>query len=166
LQYWNPNEYGAGTSVNDEGFSDNAVDEYVRYVAYMIELTIGCMPPHPVPQQFVVIFDLKGFSTSLVFNSNARQMIRKLIYVAQAQYPERLRKVLLVNAPYGFSAAWSLVSALLDEKTVSKINFCTISDIAKDVDLSCLPAEYGGTHAEYPVPTKPLSDQIQLQRES
>lgn len=130
-----------------------AVDEYVRYVGFMIELMISKIPPPPAIQKFMVIFDLQGFYPSIVFKSNVRMMIRKLIYVSQAQYPERLHKVLLVNAPYGFSAAWKLISPLLDKKTVSKIQFATVPQIANDVDLSVLPIEYYGTHDEYPLPS-------------
>jgi len=156
LEFWDADKYGNGIETSSGENFDSfkaAVDEYVRYVAFMIELMISKIPPSASEQKFMVIFDLKGFSSSLIFKSNVRHMIRNLIYVAQAQYPERLHKVLLVNAPYGFSAAWKLISALLDQKTVSKVHFVSVSQIADNVDLHVLPAEYGGTHDEYPLPT-------------
>lgn len=109
------------------------------------------MKPKPVPQKFVVIFDLVGFSASMVFKRNVRLMVRKLIYIAQAQYPERLHKCLLINAPYGFSTAWKLVRALLDEKTASKVHFVSTDSITDDFDPEVLSTEYGGQHDEYPV---------------
>lgn len=158
LKFWNADVYGTGSSTGSTSNKlsnsfDKAIDEYVRYVAFMIELMISKMPPPPAIQKFMVIFDLEGFYPSIVFKSNVRMMIRKLIYVSQAQYPERLHKVLLVNTPYGFSTAWSLISSLLNKNTVSKVHFATIPQIANDIDLSVLPIEYGGTHDEYPLPS-------------
>jgi len=124
----------------------------VRYVAFMIELMISNIPPPPAIQKFMLIFDLQEFYPSIVLKTNVRHMIWNLIYVAQAQYPERLHRVLLVNAPYGFAVAWRLISPHLDKKTVSKIHFVTTAQIAAEVDLSVLPIEYGGTHDEYPLP--------------
>lgn len=156
LEFWDADKYGSSTedsAADDESESfQRAVDEYVRYVAFMIELMVSKIPPDASEQKFMVIFDLKGFYSSIIFKSNVRHMIRNLIYVAQSQYPERLHKVLLVNAPYGFSTAWRLVSALLDEKTASKVHFVSVPEIAEYVDLEVLPVEYGGTHEEYPLP--------------
>ena len=156
LEFWDADKYGSGTEDSTDEESDafqRAVDEYVRYVAFMIELMISKILSDASEQKFMVIFDLKGFYSSIIFKSNVRHMIRNLIYVAQAQYPERLHKVLLVNAPYGFSTAWRLVSSLLDEKTASKVHFVTVPEIAEYVDLEVLPTEYGGIHEEYPLPT-------------
>jgi CRAL/TRIO domain len=63
----------------------------------MLEDMIGKMKQAPTPQKFIVLFDLRGFSVSLIFRKDVRLMIRKLIYIAQAQYPERLHKALLVG---------------------------------------------------------------------
>jgi hypothetical protein len=148
LQYWNPDNYG------DSDNLDDAVAEYTRFVCYMIELMIASMrPPH---DKFVVIFDLKGFYLSMVTKSNIRQMIKELIYVAQAQYPERLQKVYLINAPYGFQTAWSLICPLLDTKTSSKISFVSQEVLLKDIDSAVLSTAYGGTHEEYPVPSRTI----------
>lgn len=142
LKYWNPDEYG--------------LDEYIRFVAYMLDLFVSEMTPGG-PSQFVCLFDLEGFTVSLI-RQNVREMIRKLIYVAQAQHPERLRQVFLLNAPWGFSTAWTLISPLLDAKTASKAFFITGPDFSKSLDEragiapSVLSEYYGGKHAEYPFP--------------
>lgn len=157
LKHWDPNTYGskqntASTNNAKSAFAEG-VDEYVRYVVFMLELMIQHMQRPPTPQKFCLIFDLKGFSPSLVFRKNVRAMIVKLIYVAQAQYPERLQKVLLVNAPMGFESAWKLIKPMLDEKTASKVGFCSkLSDLLEDIDSAVLAKEYGGTHDEYPLP--------------
>jgi hypothetical protein len=150
LRHWNPNTYGINSNSSGKSDLDQAVREYTNYVVYMMELQISQMRPL-VPQQFVVLFDLKGFTPSLIFRRDVRLMIRKLLYVAQAQYPERLYKTLLVNAPFGFEAAWKLIQPLLDEKTASKIHFCKLADLVQDIDPAVLSQEYGGSHAEYPI---------------
>ena len=150
LHCWDPHAYEDG---------NGGVEEYVRYVLYMIELMIGSMKPDQ--QHFVVLFDLSGFSVRWVFQTNVRTMIRKLVYVAQAQYPERLHKALLVNAPYGFETAWSLIKPLLDEKTAGKIHFCSTKQITNDIAPEVLCIDYGGTHDEYPIPSKPLQEELE-----
>ena len=156
LRYWKPGELGAATNQKSEGSAqgdelDDAIEEYTNYVVYMIESMIAHMPGLPTPQKFVVLFDLKGFTPSLVFRRDVRLMIRKLIYVAQAQYPERLHQTLLVNAPFGFEYAWRLIKPLLDEKTAAKIHFVTLDSLTQEIDEDVLSQEYGGKHEEYPI---------------
>jgi hypothetical protein len=151
LEHWHPDRYG------DAGQIDEAVKEYTRYVCYMIELMIASMKSGY--DRFAVIFDLNGFRFSMVTKSNVRRMIKTLIYVAQAQYPERLQKVFLVNAPYGFETAWSLIRPLLDEKTASKIRFVSTDDLVNDIDCAVLSKTYGGLHEEYPVPSESIDEE-------
>lgn len=186
LKFWKPSEYGEAPKKKPASYSsylpgsgyfsgstdtkepvekDEAVDEYVRYVAYMCELMIGKMRDLPVPQQFVILFDLEGFSSDMVLSKRSRMMISRLVYVAQAQYPERLRKVYLINAPYGFSTAWKLIKSILDEKTASKIKFVSgdLSEaMSEDVDKGTLSVAYSGDHAEYSTPSMSLVDELQL----
>lgn len=152
LEYWDPDAYGDASKLNQ------AVDEYTRYVCYMIELMIASMKT--VQDKFVVIFDLKGFYMSMVTKTNIRLMIKRLIYVAQAQYPERLEEVFLVNAPYGFETAWCLIRPLLDQKTASKISFVTNERFVDYIDINVLSKAYGGCHEEYRVPSKTIADEV------
>mmetsp|Transcript_26581 Transcript_26581/g.61845 ORF Transcript_26581/g.61845 Transcript_26581/m.61845 type:complete len:147 (+) Transcript_26581:201-641(+) len=130
----------------------------------MVELMIGRMMTNNnnnEKDQFMVLFDLTGFYYSMVTRTNIRLMIRKLIYVAQTQYPERLAKVLLVNAPFGFETAWSMIRILLDPKTASKVRFVSTPELLEDIDEHVLSVTYDGTHEEYPIPTQSLQDEIQ-----
>jgi hypothetical protein len=149
LEFWNPDEY------HDD--LEQAVTDYTKFVCYMIELMIESSHKQ---NRFSVIFDLNGFYYSMVTKNNIRMMIRKLIYVAQAQYPERLEKVYLINAPYGFSSAWSLLSVLLDAKTAAKIHFCSTDQLLTDIDPSVLSVEYGGNHPEYPLPSGNMEQDV------
>lgn len=150
LEFWHPDSYGDDI--------DDAIQEYTRYVCYMIELMLKSNG-NDKHDKFSVLFDLNGFYLSMVTKANIRKMIGTLIYVAQAQYPERLERVYLVNAPYGFSTAWTLIAALLDAKTTSKIKFCTTKDLLKDIDAETLSVSYGGQHKEYPIPSKTIDQE-------
>jgi hypothetical protein len=156
LRYWKPGELGSikqESGSNESDGLDSAINEYTNYVIYMIEAMIANMKALPTPQKFVVLFDLKGFTASLVFRKDVRAMIRKLIYVAQAQYPERLHQTLLVNAPFGFESAWGLIKPLLDEKTAAKIHFVSVDSLTNEIDAEVLSKEYGGKHEEYSLPS-------------
>lgn len=157
LEHWNPNEW--------EGTLEQTVDEYSKYVVYMIELMIASMKKEvQAADKFTVVFDLKGFYFTMVTESSRRHMIRKLIYVAQSQYPERLGNAFLLNAPYGFQTAWALIKPLLDEKTAGKVHFLNSTQLLDYIDEAVLPKDYGGTHEPYPVPSKTIAEEVQIIR--
>jgi len=151
VEYWDPDTYGDASKLEE------AVQEYTRYVCYMIELMIVSMKP--LQDKFVIVFDLTGFFLGMVTKTNIRRMIKQLIYVAQAQYPERLQKVFLVNAPFGFETAWALIRVLLDQKTASKINFVRKDQLVNDIAATVLSETYGGLHEEYPIPSKSIEEE-------
>lgn len=155
LEQWHPHEW--------TGTLEATVVEYTKYVVYMIELMIARMKVGQ-PDKFTVLFDLQGFYFTMVTEKSRNHMIRKLIYVAQTQYPERLERVLLVNAPYGFQTAWALINPLLDTKTASKVKFVSHSQLLDNIDISVLTADYGGTHAAYPLPVNTIHDEANTVR--
>ena len=66
------------------------------------------------------IMDLKGVGLSKV--SSVYTYVQKASAISQNYYPERLGKLYLVNAPWGFSSVFSVVKGFLDPVTVSKIH--------------------------------------------
>ena len=76
--------------------------------------------------------------------------INRLVDIAQNQYPERLRRVLLVNAPFLFRGAWSIISPWLDPVTKAKVKFVSAIKALREefrevkVSLDLLPERYGG----------------------
>ena len=148
LNYWRPDDYD--------------IEMFTRYVAFMLELiTSQFTDSDGSPNKFICIFDLEGFSTSLI-RYHVREMVSKLIYVAQSQYPERLKSLIFLNVPWGFSTAWTLIKPLLDEKTASKVWFLNpdleggyASELDKEADIcpTVLSVSYGGQHEEYEIPS-------------
>jgi len=63
-------------------------------------------------------------------------------------YPETMRKALVVNTPSFFASIWSLISYLWDEEQRNKMVFLGSdfhAEIAKLIDPIYLPKEFGGT---------------------
>jgi hypothetical protein len=92
------------------------------------------------------IMDLKGVGISRV--SSVYGYLRQASAISQDHYPERLGKLYLINAPWGFSGVWSVVKGFLDPVTVNKIhilggNYQT--ELLSQVPKENLPKEFGGT---------------------
>jgi hypothetical protein len=58
------------------------------------------------------IMDLKGVGITKV--SSVYGYVRQASAISQDHYPERLGKLYLINAPWGFSGVWSVVRGFLD----------------------------------------------------
>lgn len=83
------------------------------------------------------IMDLKGVSITKV--SQVYTYVKQASVISQNYYPERLGKLYMINAPWGFSTVWGVVKGWLDPVTVSKINILG-SGYQKEL-LAQIPAE-------------------------
>ncbi|ROT35816.1 hypothetical protein SODALDRAFT_328210 [Sodiomyces alkalinus F11] len=80
--------------------------------------------------------------------SQVYEYIKQASNISQNYYPERLGKLYIINAPWGFSYVWSVVKGWLDPVTVKKIHILGSDyskELLKQIDASNLPKEYGGT---------------------
>ncbi|EAS36595.3 SEC14 cytosolic factor [Coccidioides immitis RS] len=91
------------------------------------------------------IMDLKGVGIS-----NAASVfgyIKQASAISQNYYPERLGKLYIINAPWGFSTVFSVVKGFLDPVTVSKINVLGSGyekELLAQVPAENLPKQFGG----------------------
>ncbi|KAL9085978.1 MAG: hypothetical protein Q9165_007340 [Trypethelium subeluteriae] len=96
------------------------------------------------------IMDLKGVGISRV--SSVYGYVKMASAISQNYYPERLGKLYLINAPWGFSSVFSVVKGFLDPVTVNKIHVVGStyqSELLSQVPKENLPVEFGGTcHCE------------------
>jgi len=76
-----------------------------------------------------------------------------MVNILQNYYPERLGRVFVVNTPFVFSAAWTMVKPLLDERTRIKIHILgkDFSKLRHCIDEDSLEQKYKGNHEPYPV---------------
>ena len=68
--------------------------------------------------------------------------------ISQDRYPETMGKFYIINAPWAFSAVWTVVKPWLDEVTVSKIDIIGTSykdKLLLQIPAENLPKDLGGT---------------------
>ena len=92
------------------------------------------------------ILDLKGVGISRV--SSVYGYVKQASAISQNYYPERLGKMYLINAPWGFSSVFSVVKGFLDPVTVQKIHVLGSgyqTELLAQVPKENLPKILGGT---------------------
>ncbi|KAI9872474.1 MAG: cytosolic factor, phosphatidylinositol/phosphatidylcholine transfer protein [Pleopsidium flavum] len=94
------------------------------------------------------IMDLKGVGVSRV--SSVYSYVKQASAISQNYYPERLGKLYLINAPWGFSSVFSVVKGFLDPVTVQKIHVLGSGyqhELLSQVPAENLPKQFGGSCA-------------------
>lgn len=92
------------------------------------------------------IMDLKG--VGIMKAPSVFGYVQKVSAMSQNYYPERLGRLYIINAPWGFSGVWNVVKGWLDPVTVEKIHVLGgsyQSELLKQVPAENLPKEFGGT---------------------
>ncbi|KAJ5551179.1 Cellular retinaldehyde binding/alpha-tocopherol transport [Penicillium sp. DV-2018c] len=92
------------------------------------------------------IMDLKGVGITSV--PSVYGYVKQASDISQNHYPERLGKLYLINAPWGFSSVFSAVKGFLDPVTVNKIHVLGSGyqkELLSQVPAENLPVEFGGT---------------------
>ena len=91
------------------------------------------------------IMDLKGVGITRV--SSVYGYVKQASAISQNYYPERLGKLYLINAPWGFSSVFNVVKGFLDPVTVQKIHVLGSgyqSELLGQVPAENLPKDFGG----------------------
>lgn len=92
------------------------------------------------------IMDMKGVGLSKA--PSVYGYLQKASAVSQNYYPERLGKLYVINAPWGFSTIFNFVKRFLDPVTVNKIHVYGggyEKDLLAQVPPENLPKMFGGT---------------------
>lgn len=91
------------------------------------------------------IMDLKGVGLGKV--SSVYGYVRQASAISQNYYPERLGKLYIINAPWGFSSVFSVIKGFLDPVTVNKIHVLGggyQKELLAQVPPENLPKQFGG----------------------
>lgn len=91
------------------------------------------------------IMDFKGVGLTKL--SSVYEYVQSASGVSQNYYPERLGKLYIINAPWGFSSAFSVVKRFLDPVTVAKIHVYGSGyekELLNQVPPENLPKMFGG----------------------
>lgn len=92
------------------------------------------------------VFDAKG--VSLTSAPSVYGYLQMATGVSQNYYPERLGKLYIINAPWGFSAVFGVVKRFLDPVTVAKIHILGTGyqrELLGQIPAENLPKTLGGT---------------------
>lgn len=92
------------------------------------------------------IMDLKGVGIAKA--TSVYGYLQAVSAISQNYYPERLGKMYVINAPWGFSGVFSMVKKFLDPVTSAKIHVLGSgyqTELLAQVPAENLPKEFGGT---------------------
>lgn len=100
-------------------------------------------------ETFVVVIDAADWHLGLA-TSDAYTFIRGMSSTDSDHYPERLGKLIVINAPTALSFAWRIVSGFLDAVTLAKINIYSkksewLPALLSIMNEDQIPLQYGGT---------------------
>lgn len=122
------------------------VDEYIRYVAYFLEVLVKKRMGLGVTK-FVTIFELSGFSTEMVRPIAMRCLVH-LSRIVQEINAERAAAIYFVNSNAVFRMSWHLIAPLADSRTRQKIHWPLPHEnrevLGKIIALTQLEQRFGG----------------------
>ena len=88
----------------------------VEKLEAVIRLRESLVGRFPQLEQWVWIIDFHGFTFQ-----DCELGIARSVSALVEHYPERLHKMLFLDAPFIFGSAWRIIRAVLDEKTTRKV---------------------------------------------
>jgi hypothetical protein len=91
------------------------------------------------------IIDAKGVGITQI--PSVYGYLQRASVISQNHYPERLGKLYIINAPWGFSGAFSVVKKFLDPVTVAKIHILGSvyeKELLGQIPKENLPTRFGG----------------------
>lgn len=86
-----------------------------------------------------LVFDLTGFSlANMDFN-----MVKYLVTVFEAYYPESLGRIIIHGAPFVFWGVWKVIQPWLDPVVAAKVCFTrNDNELTQYIDANHLPVQY------------------------
>jgi hypothetical protein len=94
------------------------------------------------------LFDLHGVKWA----NMDRHALASCFHILEQQFPERVYKIFMLDAPFIFDALWKIVSPFVDPHTRQKVAFIQgLDPFLQEVDKTIAPEIYGGKAEEVPV---------------
>ena len=124
------------------------------HAALLNEFLATHLDPGAYPRGRVVrVFDCEDLS-AWELGSSALAFARAVAAVLGPNYPERISRVYIVNAPQSFTIAYSLFSTVLTRRLLDKVSLFSATPAGKEAAAAalleviapeCLPQRYGGS---------------------
>ncbi|DBA82715.1 TPA: hypothetical protein ACH3X1_006948 [Trebouxia sp. C0004] len=124
----------------------------LRHFGFLEEYIWQVLDPRPLPLGTAIwIVDLGGMGLSDL-GSEAFQFFKRMSVEVGMHYPERLYKLVLLNAPSFFSLLWRICEPIMPGSTRNKVKVVRshqelIAALADECDAAQIPSDYGGTAA-------------------
>ena len=125
-----------------------------QHAALLNEFLATHLDPAAYPRGRVVrVFDCEDLS-AWELGTSALAFARAVAAVLGPNYPERISRVYIVNAPQSFALAYSLFSTVLTRRLLDKVSLFSATPAGKEsaaaallevISEDCLPERYGGT---------------------
>eukprot|EP00604_Paraphysomonas_vestita_P001396 CAMPEP_0174819242 /NCGR_PEP_ID=MMETSP1107-20130205/2355_1 /TAXON_ID=36770 /ORGANISM="Paraphysomonas vestita, Strain GFlagA" /LENGTH=223 /DNA_ID=CAMNT_0016032363 /DNA_START=530 /DNA_END=1201 /DNA_ORIENTATION=+ len=135
-----------------------SMDTLLKFHAWEAEQALRLMNNQVVTtghhiETFVIVIDAAGWHMGLA-TTDAFSFIRGMSSTDSDHYPERLGKLVLINAPKALSFVWRMVSSLLDAVTLAKISVFSkksewYPELLSLMDEDQIPVQYGGTAKDF-----------------
>ena len=105
------------------------------------------------------VLDLSLVGVGILANTTVLGFLKEIAHIDQANFPECMRYLVIINAPWTFSTVWAVIQKFLDERVQKKINiFKGAEGIAKFAALDQVPKAFGGTAGEWCTMGKEIGD--------
>jgi hypothetical protein len=127
-------------------------EDIILYSLYRAELVQKLGRDSPAKEELVTfVIDYEKLSLQRHYYWPGIQMIRKILTVCEANYPEGTKQAFLINLPSIFPLCFNLFKSVLREETRAKIHMLGgdyKEVLLKYISPDQLPAAYGGTRCE------------------
>lgn len=122
------------------------LQQLINYDCWLVERSIALLPKGS--QCFVAIIDLDGIGMANMGTANLRYS-RGLADAGSPHYPERLGQMFIINSPWIFRSAYSLICSWVDKRTTDKVKLLGgpevyRAEMEKFFDPDLLPTIAGG----------------------
>ena len=138
-----PNQKGIEELIKTYG-----IDAIIMWHQYTMERIRDHMKDMGV-DRFSFVIDLSGVSGMAVIMGKIGTLIKAQAKQDQEVYPEMMRKMLMINAPRGFSTVYSWIKSHLDKRIQDKIfvdgKRQSNDNLSQFISEDNIPVEFGGT---------------------
>lgn len=125
--------------------------EVEKFVVFCLEAASrACDHEDSQDAKLWAIFDLNGIRWANLDN----HALHSCFHLLQQHFPERVKRIFMLDSPIIFDALWRIVRPFVDPETRKKVQFVYgqsgLGEILKTIDSNILPLNYGGLAPEIP----------------
>jgi hypothetical protein len=115
--------------------STRDMEEIKLFIIYILESLVRAAKPEE--ERFIIVFDLSRFSLACM----DYEVVKSLLNILQTNYTDTLETLYIVDAPFLFSACWSIIRPWIDPITVAKVLFIKRAQLTDFFEPGVIPAE-------------------------